>query len=281
MADTHGFASSFYDKLLRRSVMGEQKDPQRAQPVMREVRSLASLFEVERVGSFMYPGGLVGVHAEGRDRQSIWKALKRREVYGTSGPHILLWFDLLNGPQGRAAMGSEVTMGESPGFEVRATGSAVQMPGCPEESLNGLTAARLQSLCHGECDNPGDERHRIRAIEVVRIRPQIDSAEKAGDLIEDPWRRFDCPPDTAGCVATFDDPDFVGARRDTVYYVRAIQEETPAINGANLRTRFDERGNPVEVTSCFGSYRTPREDDCLAPVQERAWSSPIFVDAAK
>jgi hypothetical protein len=278
MADVHGFASGLHERVLRGWVMGKQEDRQRAQASTRQERSLRSLFDVERVASFMYPGGLVGVHAEGRDRQSIWRALKRREVYGTSGPRILLWFDLLNGPRGRSPMGSELAMNEAPRFEVRALGSLAQKPGCPEESLSGLSTERLRALCHGECDNPGDERHRIRAIEVVRIRPQIASGENVADLIEDPWRRFDCPPEAAGCVFTFEDPDFAASSRDAVYYARALQEDTPAINAATLRTRFDEHGNAVDVTPCHGSYRTAFEDDCLAPAGERAWSSPIFVD---
>jgi hypothetical protein len=76
----------------------------------------------------------------------------------------------------------------------------------------------------------------------------------------------------------FEDPEYAASGRDALYYVRALQAETPAINGANLRTRFAENGSAVAVDPCFGSLRTPEAEDCLAPVQERAWSSPIFID---
>ena len=279
MTDTRGMASPFWDRMTRWWIWGRQRDPQRAQTAPEEERGFRGLLDVEREASFMYPGGIVAVHAPDRTRAAIWDALLKREVYGTSGPRILLWFDLLNGPDGRAPMGSEVAMNETPRFEARAVGSFEQRPGCPDESLDALAPDRLERLCRGECYHPGDERRRIEAIEVIRIRPQVRAGEPVAPLIEDPWRRFACAPDATGCVVRFEDPEFAATGRDAVYYVRALEEPSPAINGANVRTEFDADGNALRTSPCFGSYRTDPDDDCLAPVRERAWSSPIFVDA--
>ncbi|MEE8475829.1 MAG: DUF3604 domain-containing protein [Myxococcota bacterium] len=278
MTDARGLQSPWVDRLARGWIIGRQRDERRAQAVPDEVRGFRGLLDVERVASFMYPGGLVAVHANGGSRREVWDGLARREVYGTSGPRILLWFDLLNATGAPAPMGSAVVLNETPRFEVRAVGDFVQKPGCPTESRGALSPERLERLCGGECYHPSDERHPIVAIEVIRIRPQIRSGEDVASLIHDPWRRFPCEPSAAGCVVQFEDPDFLADRRDSVYYVRALQEETPAINAANLRTEFDAAGRALRTSPCHGNHRTPAADDCLAPVRERAWSSPIFVD---
>jgi hypothetical protein len=277
MTDATGARNAFLDWFAQRTLRAQQEDPQRAQPAPARAGGILGL-DTERVASFLYPGGLVAVHAEGRSREQIWDALLRKEVYGTSGPRILLWFQLLNGPDGPVPMGGQAALSETPRFEVRAVGSLVQRAGCPASSLEALSPERLAYLCRGECYHPGEERHPIVAIEVVRIRPQTAPGEPVEALIDDPWRRFECGSDPGGCVVAFEDPEFSGSARDALYYVRALQEETPAITAANLRTEFDVGGNATSTEPCYGDYRTPRDDDCLAPVQERAWSSPIFVD---
>ena len=296
--DTHTARAGSGYKQVAREAMTDQRGPPSAEdaarierwvlrpadaapPVPYEPSRLLELFDGERTASFLYPGGIVAAHAAGRDRSSIWAALERREVYGTSGPRILLWFDLVNGQAGRMPMGSETSLAENPRFEVRAVGAPVEQPGCAAEARTALGAERLHSLCRDECHHPGEERHPIAAIEVVRIRPQRSLDEPLAPLIEDVWRRFPCEPDPAGCSASFMDEEFVASGRDAVYYARALQAETPAINGANLRTEFDAEGRAIRVAPCSGGYRTPASDDCLAPAQERAWSSPIYVDASR
>jgi len=250
-----------------------------AQDVLLGSRGLSGT-EFERLASFWTLGGLVAVHATDRSRQAIWDALKRREVYGTSGPRILLWFDLLNGADAEGGptvvpMGGATSMGRAPRFRVRAVGSFQQRPGCPDWVTQALSRRRLDKLGSNECYHPSDERYVIDRIEVVRIRPQNSPDEALDGLIEDAWQVFRCEPSQAGCQVEFSDPDF---SRDTVYYVRAIEEDTPTINGRNLRTTFDRDGRAVDITPCYGDFKTRTADQCLSLVGQRAWSSPIYVD---
>jgi hypothetical protein len=229
------------------------------------------LYESERVRSYLYSGGLVAVHAEGRDRDAIWEAFEKRNVYGTSGPRILLYFDLVTEDE-RYPMGSELEASENPVFHVRAVGSLEQKEGCPETTLQALGPERTQTLCAGECYQPSDTRRKITHIDVVRIRPQVHPGEDPADLIDDPWQRFDCPDDPAGCTATFVDPEFEALGRDTVYYARAFEGPSPTVNGQKPACLREENGECVEVDLCAD------EGKCLSEYAHRAWSSPIYVD---
>lgn len=235
-------------------------------------------FETERVGSFFYTGGLMAVHSEGRSRQAIWDAIERKEVYGTSGPRILLWFEQLDDDSGEvaASMGAIRSEGDNPLFRVRALGSLKQKPGCPDFATTAMGDARINSVCMGECYNPSDERRQISRIEVVRIHPQNSPQEPLADLIEDPWLVLPCPQDAEGCTVEFKDEAFEHAARDALYYVRAIEEPSLAVNGGGQQCTRDETGRCIAIVDC--GQRGDQGDDCLAMSEQRAWSSPIYIN---
>jgi hypothetical protein len=47
------------------------------------------------------------------------------------------------------------------------------------------------------------------------------------------------------------------------------------VNAGLLRCEKDAEGNCAKVKPCIG---VPDSDDCLAKTEERAWSSPIFIE---
>jgi hypothetical protein len=254
----------------------------RSEPVSESVpfvsagESALQLFEIERGSAYFVTGGLIAVHSEGRDRNAIWDAMQRKEVYATSGRRTLLWFDLIDG-MSSIPMGSKTRRETMPRFRVRAAGSFEQKPGCPDYAVDSLGQERVDHICQGECYFPSDTRRPITRIEVVRIRPQNREDEPVEELVEDPWRSFPCPADGSGCVIEFADVDFAKTGRDTVYYARAIEAPDSLIHGSNpLGCSDDDAGTCISIDPC--GMNTPADDDCLSEAAPRAWSSPIFVD---
>ncbi len=254
-------------------------DPQRPRELTLDATpyNFLQVNETERQASFFYTGGLVAVHAPTRDRNAIWDSLQRKEVYGTSGPRMLLWFDLLASDGTLHPMGSELEGVDVPRFRVRAMGAYEQKPGCPAWTEQAIGADRIEQLCGGECYNPGDTRTPIDRIEIVRIRRQASAHDPLQPLIDDPWKVLRCADEGQGCTVEFEDPEYPALSREVLYYARALQRAEPAINGGQLRCEYDDQGQCIAVRPCHGDARTPLEDQCLTDVQHRAWSSPIFI----
>jgi len=233
------------------------------------------LMELERMSSFFYTGGVVAIHSKGRSRDDIWDALQSREVYATSGPRILLWFDFIGGKKVKPMGSSLKNFIGVPKFKVKAQGSFKQIDGCDKDgflNLSGSDITRIRNLCKGECYRPSTERHKIDRVEVVKITPQKYKGEPIIELINNKFFVKKCGSET--CEFTFDDKNY---SRDSLYYVKAIQEKTPAINAGNLRCKRDVKGRCISTNACRESNGVAFADNCREEIGERAWSSPIYV----
>ncbi len=237
-----------------------------------------AIMENERRQSFLTLGGIAAVHSTERSRDGIWDAMKRKEVYGTTGHRMLVWFDLLNAKNGSVPMGSTVDMNDTPKFKVTAIGSFKQLNGCPDSIYTLMDKTKADKLANGECYYPSDKRYNIERIEIVRIRPQNFSGENINKLVDDKWKVFTCPTNSTTCILEFEDAEFNMQKRDTVYYARIFEEPIATINSQNLRTKFNKEDNPISVNPCHGDVRLALTDNCKAPAPQRAWSSPIFVN---
>jgi len=239
--------------------------------------NLTWLLPPERGASFYSTGGLVAVHAPKLERNAIYNSLYQREVYATSGERILLWFNLLDSENGITPMGRERNISQKPQFEVTAIGSFKQKPGCPEYVHTAMSAGEISRLCLNECYNPSNERNKIDRIEIVKITPTTE-LDSISNNIQDPWKVFTCNDKGEGCSANFFDDEYVLNNKSSLYYARAIQEPTNIVGGDPLRCELNEAGECIKIRPCYSSGPDfDPNDDCLAPVGERAWSSPIFL----
>jgi len=239
--------------------------------------NLTWLLPPERGASFYSTGGLVAVHAPKLERNAIYNSLYQREVYATSGERILLWFNLLDSENGITPMGRERNISQKPQFEVTAIGSFKQKPGCPEYVHTAMSAEEISRLCLNECYNPSNERNKIDRIEIVKITPTTE-LDSISNNIQDPWKVFTCNDKGEGCSANFFDDEYVLNNKSSLYYARAIQEPTNMVGGDPLRCELNESGECIKIRPCYSSGPDfDPNDDCLAPVGERAWSSPIFL----
>ena len=210
------------------------------------------------------PGGLVGVWAEQNTRDALFDALRRREVFGTSGPRIQpRFFGGWNLPDNLCTdtdmvarayaqgvpMGSDLPQraAAAPSFLVAALADAgtAAFPGTPLQ--------RLQ-VVKGWADEKG--RHHQRVFDVAG-----DPDNGAGVDLNT------CTPRGEGfsqLCAVWKDPEFdVGQR--AVYYLRAVENPT---------CRYS-------AWQCLDMPEAERPADCASPVveptiQERAWTSPIW-----
>jgi hypothetical protein len=214
---------------------------------------------VTPIGFINNPGGLIGVWSEENSRDALFEAMRRREVFGTSGPRIVP--RVFAGPDVPADLcdaGDFVERGDAAGVPMGGVVGAARAPVIAASVLNAPDAeAPLQVLqvVKGWIDGEGDPRYRVFDIAGDR--------ENGADV-----DLADCSVRGAGAAslcATWTDPTFEPGR-PAVYYVRAVQ---------NPVCRWSWR-------QCMTLPEPERPETCTDPEQPRtihemAWTSPIWV----
>ena len=198
------------------------------------------------------PGGLAGVWAEENTRASVFSALYNRETFGTSGPRIRVRFYQTKAaapctadfPKTIIDAGDAMAMGS-------VIGPSVLGGQPPPFAIAALPDGNDQPLANGTSGPAGLDR-----VQIIKAHYKAGQ----GNVI------YDKPVDVAiasgGACVPWTDPAPFDPQAYAFYYVRVMQAKT-------LRwSHFDCASNPTVADCANGTLDTP--------IQERAWSSPIW-----
>ncbi len=223
-----------------------------------------------RFGWHYLAGGYAAAWARGNTRAEIFDAFKRREVYATTGPRMVLrvfgGFDFSakdwDGDWVRAGymrgvpMGGELSDGgKAPSFLI----SALKDP-------DGANLDRVQ-VVKGWVDASGKMHEQVYDVVWSDMDKRVKTGGKVpavGDTVNRKTAEYTNTIGTAELRAAWIDPDYRAGQR-AFYYVRVLEIPTPRW------TLFD--------MVRFG-IKLPQDalDDAVA--QERAYSSPIWLKPA-
>ncbi|MGB1013343.1 MAG: DUF3604 domain-containing protein [Nannocystaceae bacterium] len=214
------------------------------------------------------PGGLIAVWSEENSREALFDAMRRREVFGTSGPRLAVrlfagWNypdDLCDDPKmlqraydGGVPMGGDLPANPGEFSAPKLLVSALKDPGTSEQP--GTPLQRVQ-IVKGWLDGEG-QRH----LEVVDVVGEDTGASVNLDT---------CEPVGSGAdslCTVWQDPNFKPGE-SAFYYARVLENPVCRWSTRDCDSLPDNDDRPK---AC---------DDPTIPktIQERAWTSPIWVE---
>lgn len=232
------------------------------------------VYMVQRVtpaGIESNPGGLAVVWAEENSRDALFAAIRRREVYGTSGSRPILRF--FGGREPGLACGD-------PGFVEQAYAGGVPMGG-EIGPVRGNRSPRFAVLAFRDVGTPGSPGTPLQRVQIVKgwVDASGQSHEKVFDVA---GSATGATVDTTTCEISgpgydslcnvWRDPEF-DARQRAFYYARLIENPTCRWSTYLCNAQGIDCGNPGSVPAEWSECCSP-----LVPktIQERAWSSPIW-----
>ena len=220
--------------------------------------------ELRPGGLLMNPGGLAAVWAPSNDRDAIFDAMLRREVYGTSGPRIpVRFFGGWDLPEDLCGQADLVEQGYAAGVPMGGSLSGSAGVAGPVFVASALMDAGTES-------QPGTPLQRIQLV-----KGWVDAAGEGHQLVVDlAGGPNDAEVDPATCEPYGEGAtSLCGAWRDedfdptlpAFWYLRVLENPT---------CRWS-------AWQCLGLQPQERPEGCDDPtvsptIQERAWTSPIF-----
>jgi hypothetical protein len=220
----------------------------------------------------MSASGLTGVWAEENTRESIFAAMKRKEVYATTGPRISLRMfggfsfkasdarasDLVAiGYEKGVPMGSDLTQapkGKAPGLLIDVARDPV-----------GANLDRVQVI-KGWLDDNDEVQQKV--YDVVWSGDRAPGADgkvpEVGNTVDTSTALYTNDIGSAHLATVWTDPDF-DPEQTAFYYVRAIEIPTPR------QSLYDAVALGVDVSVTAHP----------ATLQERAYSSPIWYSPSR
>jgi hypothetical protein len=214
------------------------------------------------------PGGMAAVWAEENSREAIFDALRRREVYATSGPRMSV----------RLFGGDNIDPGicESHDLVKTAYRQGVPMGGVLETgdiktgALSFVVTAQQDA---GTIEHPGNLLQRAQIIKgwsdpMGNIHQQVvDIAGGENKAVVDIETCEPSGPGHKQFCAQWTDPDF-DPKQNAVYYARIIENPSCRTTGWTC-SAANENKKPAWCGSGLVELTT----------RERAWTSPIWVNA--
>ncbi len=221
------------------------------------------------------PGGLAVVWAEENSREAIFRAMRRREAYGTSGPQLVVRFF------GGWSYGSNLC--DDPSFAERAYQGGVPMGGDlspPPSASSAPTFAVMAAQDPGTTDNPGTALQRVQIIkgwlEEGTLRVSVfDVAGDPNNGATVDTTTCESDPGAGGFAslcATWTDPEF-DPTVPAYYYARVVENPTCRWSTYQCIAAEVNCDVPDMIPDGFDACC-----DSMVPktIQERAWTSPIW-----
>ena len=219
------------------------------------------------------PGGLAGLWAEENSRDSLFAAMKRKEAFGTSGPHIKVrmfggWdfdADICEQDFAKRADKQGVPMGSTlPAAPAEAAAPsmaviAMQDPGAGE--LAGTPLQRLQVI-KGWIDANGEAQQQVYDIAGDPnngASVDLSNCEEQGDGF-------------ASLCQVWSDPDF-DAEQSAWYYARAVENPSCRWSQRICLNAGVDCSEPDSVPEAFSACCSAEHRPVI---QERAWGSPVW-----